>query len=300
MSIDKNKIQLSSLVNMYDPDSVFDEVKTILRMAYPDIRLEPLTRSFMDIKDLFQGNYNGYRRCNTKYHDLRHTLDAFLVMARLIHGVILEKEKISEENAILALITTLMHDVGYIQTKNDLSGTGAKYTEVHIDRSIKFMKKYFEKNGFSKEQFKICSDMILCTDLHAKIDKIKFSTGTVRFLGKLLGTADLVGQMSDRTYLEKLPFLFHEFREANIRNYKNEIDLIMKTVKFYHAIEIRLTKELDNVIRFLPAHFKARYGISENLYEKAIESNILHLKKNIRKSSIDYNKAFRRTKAVFS
>jgi hypothetical protein len=300
MGMGKNKIQLSNLVDTHDPDSVFNEVKTILRMAYPNIRLGPLTRSFKDIKDLFQGNYNGYRQCNTRYHDLQHTSEAFLVMARLIHGAILEKEKISRENAMLALITALMHDVGYIQTKDDLSGTGAKYTEVHIDRSIKFMKKYFEKNGFSKEQFKICSDMILCTDLNVEIDKIKFSTSTARFLGKFLGTADLVGQMSDRTYLEKLPFLFHEFREAKIRNYKNELDLIIKTVEFYQTIETRLIKDFDNVIGFLPSHFKIRYGISENLYENAIKSNIRHLKKHIKGSSIDYNKAFRRTRAVFS
>jgi hypothetical protein len=285
---------------MYDPNAVFDEVKTILRMAYPDISFVQLTKSFNDIIDLFQGNYEGYRRCNTRYHDLCHTLDAFLVMARLIHGAILEKKKISEEDAVLALITTLMHDVGYIQTKDDVSGTGAKYTEVHIDRSIKFMKKYFKNNGFSKEQIKFCSEMILCTDLYSKPDKIKFSKSAAKFLGKLLGTADLAGQMSDRNYLEKLPFLFHEFREANIRNYKNELDLIIKTVEFYKIIEIRLAKEFDNVIRLLPAHFKARYGISENLYLKAIESNIRHLKKHIKKTSIDYNKVFRRTKAVFS
>ncbi len=301
MSKGKDKIQLSRFVNMYDPHSVFDEIKKIVCMAYPNISLELLTRVFRDITDLFHGKYNGYRQCNTKYHDFRHTSDAFLAMARLVHGAILEKEKISEENAIFSLITSLMHDVGYIQTNDDLTGTGAKYTEVHVDRSIKFMKKYFEENAFPKEQFKKCSDMLLCTGLHAKIDDIKFSTRETEFLGKMLGTADLVGQMSDRTYLEKLPFLFHEFREANLRTYKNELDLIIKTVEFYHTIEIRLTKDFGNVIRFFPAHFKARYGIAENLYQEAIKSNMKHLKKHIRTStSVDYNKALRRTRVVFN
>jgi len=300
MSKGKDKIQLSKLLNMYDPHCVFDEVKAILCMAYPNICLEPLTRVFRDVTDLFHGKYPGYRHCNTKYHDLRHTSDAFLVMARLIHGAILEKEKISGENAMLALITTLMHDVGYIQTEDDLSGTGAKYTKVHVDRSIKFMKKYYATNGFSKEQFKMCSDLLLCTGLYTKIDEIKFSTREAEFLGKMLGTADLVGQMSDRTYLEKLPFLFHEFREADIRIYKNELDLIMKTVDFYNTVKIRLAKEFGNVTRFFPAHFKARYGISENLYEEAIIQNMKHLKKFIKRSEMDYNKALRRTKVVFN
>jgi len=299
MSKDKDKIQLSKLVNMYDPNCVFDEVKAIIRMAYPGISLEPLDRVFMDVTDLFHGKYPGYRHCNTKYHDLRHTSDAFLVMARLIHGAVIEKEKISRKNAILALITTLMHDVGYIQTEDDLSGTGAKYTKVHIDRSIKFMKKYYAKNGFSKGQFKMCSDLVLCTGLYAK-DDIKFSTPEAELLGKMVGTSDLVGQMSDRTYLEKLPFLFHEFREADIRIYKNELDLIKKTVDFYHIIKKRLANELGDVTRFLPAHFKARYGISDNLYEEAIKSNIRHLKKFIKTAGMDYNKALRRTRVVFN
>jgi len=285
---------------MYDPYCVFDEVKTIVCMAYPNISLELLTHVFRDIADLFHGKYHGYRHCNTRYHDLRHTSDAFLAMARLMHGAILEKEKISEKNAIFALITTLMHDVGYIQTDDDLTGTGAKYTEVHVDRSIKFMKKYYKKNAFPREQFKTCSDMLLCTGLHVKIDKIKFSTREAEFLGKMLGTADLIGQMSDRTYLEKLPFLFQEFRESNINIYKNELDLITKTVDFYHTIEMRLAKNFGNVIRFFPAHFNARYGISENLYDEAIKSNMKHLKKHIKTSGMDYNKALRRTKVVFN
>ncbi len=300
MSKGKDKIQLSKFVNMYDPHCVFDEVKTVLCMAYPNIGLELLTRVFRDITDLFHGKYNGYQHCNTKYHDLHHTSDAFLAMARLVHGAILEKEKISEEYAILALITTLMHDVGYIQTDDDITGTGAKYTEVHVDRSIKFMEKYFEKNAFPKEQIKTCSDMLLCTGVHAKIDDIKFSTREAELLGKMLGTADLVGQMSDRTYIEKLPFLFHEFRESNINIYKNELDLIIKTVDFYHTIKIRLAKDFGNVISFFPAHFKARYGISKNLYEEAIKSNMKHLKNHIKISGIDYNKALRRTRVVFN
>ena len=300
MSKEKDKIQLSKLVNMYDPDCVFDEAKAIFRMAYKDISLEPLCLVFRDLTDLFHGKYPGYRQCNTKYHDLRHTSDAFLVMARLIHGAILGKERISGENAILALIATLMHDVGYIQTEDDLSGTGAKYTKEHVDRSIKFMKKYYAKKGFSKEQFKMCSTLLLCTGLNTKLNEIPFPSIEAELLGKMIGTADLVGQMSDRTYLEKLPFLFHEFREANIRTYKNELDLIIKTVDFYHTIKIRLAAEFGNVTRFLPAHFKARYGISGNLYEEAIKSNMRHLKKFIKTSGMDYNKALRRTTAVFN
>lgn len=102
---------------MYDPQRVFDEVKTTMRMAYPDF--DSVGHVFCDIVNLFHGKYPGYRQCNTKYHDLRHTADAFLAMVRLVHGSVLNGEKTGIANANLALITTLMHDTGYIQTEED-------------------------------------------------------------------------------------------------------------------------------------------------------------------------------------
>jgi len=113
----KERIQISNLVNMYDPQRVFDEVKTTMRMAYPDF--DSVGHVFCDIVNLFHGKYPGYRQCNTKYHDLRHTADAFLAMVRLVHGSVLNGEKTGIANANLALITTLMHDTGYIQTEED-------------------------------------------------------------------------------------------------------------------------------------------------------------------------------------
>ncbi len=298
----KERIQISDLVNMYDPQCVLDEVKTTVRMAYPDFNFGPVERAFKDIVNLFHGKYPGYRQCNSKYHDLRHTSDAFLAMIRLIHGAILEGEKIGMENARLALITALMHDTGYIQTEEDRSGTGAKYTRIHVERSIEFMKKYFTGTGFSKAQIKTGADLLLCTeiDIESRVDNIKFSTRETELLGKMLGAADLLGQMADRTYIEKLPFLFHEYREGNVGGFKSEMDLLMKTGDFYEKMKIRLSKDLGNVARFLPAHFKARFGISRNLYEEAIEKNMNYIKIVLKESEVDYNKVFRRTRVVFN
>ncbi|MBU2622230.1 MAG: hypothetical protein KKD92_07940, partial [Proteobacteria bacterium] len=153
-----------------------------------------------------------------------------------------------------------------------------------------------------KDQFKMCSDLLLCTEVEidSSVDKINFSSRETELLGKMLGAADLLGQMADRTYVEKLPFLFHEYREGNVGGYKSEMDLLMKTGAFYEKMKIRLSKDLGNVARFLPAHFKARYGISRNLYEEAIEKNIKYIKQVLRESEIDCKKVFRRTMVVFN
>jgi len=206
------------------------------------------------------------------------------------------------KNARLALITALMHDTGYIQTDEDRSGTGAKYTQVHVERSILFMKKYFTDNGFSKAQFNACTALLLCTEIEMgqSVDDIKFSTHETELLGKMLGAADLLGQMADRTYIEKLPFLFREYREGNVGDFKSEIDLFMNTGEFYEKMKIRLSKDLGNVARFLPAHFKARFGISGNLYEEAIENNMKYIKQIVKESGKEYKKVFRRTQIVFN
>ncbi len=46
-----------------------------------------LVAVFDDVVSLFQGRFPGYKACDTPYHNLRHTTDVFLGMARLVHGV---------------------------------------------------------------------------------------------------------------------------------------------------------------------------------------------------------------------
>ena len=44
--------------------------------------------ALQDIERLFAGA--GFRRCNTAYHDLRHTMMVMLAMIRLMHGASLQ------------------------------------------------------------------------------------------------------------------------------------------------------------------------------------------------------------------
>ncbi|NVM25221.1 MAG: hypothetical protein HWN70_04800, partial [Desulfobacterales bacterium] len=76
------EIQLSRIVNMEDPQSVFDEVRAIVLMMFQEFDFETLDRVFGDIVRLFRGEYPGYRKCTTQYHDLKHATDTFLAMAR--------------------------------------------------------------------------------------------------------------------------------------------------------------------------------------------------------------------------
>jgi hypothetical protein len=270
-------IQFEHLVGMENGPELLGEVDHILRLIFPDSDPEPLHKVYNDIVKLFEGQWPGYQKCNTEYHDLKHTLDCFLAMARLIHGGSLDGIEISEGKAHLGLVSALMHDTGYIQPVDDLNGTGAKYTLVHIDRSIGFLKNYFAQNAFSRKDFFFCRNCLKCTGLDVKIDQISFSSHEDEILGKMLGTADLLGQMASPTYLERLPVLFSEFIEARIRGIGDELRFVEQTIQFWETTQKRFMMDLGHVDALMQHHFRVRWGIDRNLYHDAIERHIRYL-----------------------
>ncbi|MEA3279350.1 MAG: hypothetical protein U9Q38_01945 [Thermodesulfobacteriota bacterium] len=264
------KNQLSNLVQMNSPGAVLDEVHLILDLISPGFDKTQVTSAFSMIVSLFEGNYPGYQACNTEYHDLRHTTDTFLAMARLIHGAVIDGKTFSHGNINLGLISTLFHDTGYIQKKYDSEGTGAKYTVSHVRRSIDFLEIAGSEQILPDNEIAAGQLMILCTDLTVDVPGMVFPSYQIELLSKMLGAADLLAQMADRTYLEKLLFLYREFKEAGVGGYENEVDLLQKTVGFYDFIDNRLKTMLDSTDRFMDSHFSSRWDIDKNLYHESI------------------------------
>lgn len=287
-------VQLSKLINMKNPMSVIEEVKNLALTMLQRFDFGPIDEAFRDIIRLFSGTYPGYRGCNTMYHDLKHTTDTIIAMARLMHGAQVRGVFLDGSSVTLGLISALMHDAGYIQDVSDQNGTGAKYTIVHISRSIEFMRQYFIEKGYSREDFRKCRNALLCTGLNAEVGSIRFESDENRLIGEMLGTADLLGQMADRTYLEKLPFLFLEFKEACILDYTDEMDFLKKTFPFYRATIKRFENELGGVNRYMRDHFKFRWDIDKDLYLDTIDKQMEYLQKVLRKSNGNYRNFFRR------
>jgi hypothetical protein len=286
--------QIACLVNMEDPQGVLEEVKSIVSIMMPAFDFEPLNHAFREVVRLFHGQYPGYRKCNTEYHNLKHTTDALLAMIRLIHGAAVNKQVFSEKGIELGLISALLHDTGYIQTIDDHVGTGAKYTLIHISRSILFMEKYLSKNGSSKEDIDCCSSILKCTGFSVKISEINFGSAEIELLGKMLGTADLLGQMADRTYLEKLPFLYREFKEGDVPGFESELDLLKKSVGFHDMTLERFEHELGAVNRYMRDHFRVRWGIDQDLYATSIQNKIQYLNYVVKNHEDDYREYLRR------
>src|ERR1051326_5393300 len=81
-----NRNDVTNRVNVEDPQRVRDAVVTLLAARFPGSDFTALARAFDDLQALFEGRFPGYLACDTLYHDVRHTLDMTLAMARLIDG----------------------------------------------------------------------------------------------------------------------------------------------------------------------------------------------------------------------
>jgi hypothetical protein len=264
-------------VSLDNPGDVIGEIRNIILLIYRKFNFHQFDQVFRDILKLFNGHYPGYRRCNTIYHDLSHTMDCLLVTAKLIHGASLNRIVFTQRDVTLGLISALMHDTGYIQAVEDNQGTGAKYTSSHIQRSIEFMEKYFHDHGFPSEYLPICRNFLRCTGLDVKITEIKFQSREHEILGQIVGTADLIGQMANENYLEKLPFLYDEFEEGGVPGYRDKFDLMEKTPAFWEMVKMRLGNELGHVDRYLRDYLRVLWGINQDLYRQAIDRNMERL-----------------------
>jgi hypothetical protein len=102
----------------------------------------------------------------------------------------------------------------------------------------------------------------------------------MRKMGHFTGTADLLAQIADRYYLEKLLLLFEEFKEAKLPGYDSAFDLVLKTRSFYKDVaRRRLDEEFKGADRYMLDYFRSRQSVDKDLYREAIERNLAYLDK---------------------
>lgn len=268
--------QLSLLIDHNNIEAILSEAETVFLSYYSSGAFSRVKTAFYHIYSLYNGFYPGYRKCNTEYHDLKHTYDVFIATFRLIDGRNLYGKVFTEEIASDLMIAALMHDTGYIQTETDTEGTGAKYTKTHIKRSMDFTKQNAATFHLTGRNVSQINRYISCTGLNA--DCMENFTVNDLEAGAVLGTADLLGQMADRAYLEKLLFLYYEFVEGGMEGFTCSFDILRQTLAFYEATLERMDRTLIKSYNYARYHFFERYGIDENLYITAIGKQMEYLK----------------------
>jgi hypothetical protein len=287
-----NHNDVTNRVNVEDPQRVRDVVLALFAARFPGADFAPLARAFDDFAALFEGTYPGYLACDTLYHDIRHTLDMTLAMARLIDGherACAGADRLGARRAMLGVLVALLHDSGYLKRSSESHvENGAVFTKIHVSRSADFISTYLPKIGFEAEA-PLAARLVHFTGYEMEIEDIRVDEPKDRLIGCLVGTADLIGQMSDRMYLEKCrEFLYREFviggvaREKladgrEIVRYASPEDLVLKTPGFYEYVaRARIDRKLGGVNRFVAAHFDG-----PNLYQREIDRNMDFLRQAI-------------------
>ncbi|MCW8963802.1 MAG: hypothetical protein OQL16_08405 [Gammaproteobacteria bacterium] len=293
----RNEYDVTNSIRVTDYEQVRTAVQNIYKSRYPRASFRPIHKAFDTFNSLFTGKYPGYHCCDTLYHDIQHTLDVTLAVTRLIDGHDKSnsgKGRLGPKRAALGIITALFHDSGYIRTLRDSRHVnGAEYTPTHVARSAKFLKKLMPEFGMA-EYADTAARIVHFSGYEIPLESIQVEDPKDRIIGQLLGTGDLIAQMSDRCYLEKCrDRLYPEFvlggiakrQDANgndILIYESAIDLLYKTPSFYRlSVRKRLEYFFDSCYMYAAAHFD---GIDP--YMKELEFNIRYLEGLIGSNSL--------------
>ena len=284
MNFRRSDFDVTNRINTTDPVCVKLEVVRIYRALYPLEEPPPLVRAFDDMVALYRGYYPGYARCDTEYHDLQHSLDVTLAMARLLDGYErsrVEGPALGERLFQLGIICALYHDIGYIRRANDTKhATGAEYTPIHVSRGGRFLKEYLPRIEMA-EYADVAGAILHFTGYETPVAQIRVPDPIYRLVGSLLGSADIIAQMSDRCYLEKCrDRLYPEFVAGGITVRRTEAggeevvfaspeDLLRKTPGFYKNASRRLDVDLGGAHAYAARHFGGT-----NLYMDALQQNI--------------------------
>ena len=293
-----NRRRITDLFQINSSKALLNEVLIILDLISSDVDNNSIGNIFGVVESLYNGTYPGYTACTTDYHDLNHAHNVSLTMARLIHGAVSEGQAFNPRQIVLGMMAAILHDAGYIQRNSDREGTGAKYTAIHEKRSMDFLARHGEEFGLSADEIAAGRSIILCTDIDNDISKISFPSAQIELLGRLLASADLLAQLSDQIYLEKLLFLYYEYKQAGDGNFKSEFDMLKKAVAFYEFSEHRLKSILHQTDRFMQSHFATTRNVSKNFYQDAISRHQHYLLKILSTKDSDLRNHLRRSGIV--
>lgn len=287
----RNDYDVTNTVQVSHPASVRNAVHDLFSETFPGMSYDKLWLAFYDFERLFTGRYPGYKGCDTTYHDMQHSLDMTLAVARLIVGYersVEPKDRLGASRAQMAIVTSLFHDAGYIrhEERDKDFRNGAEFTLYHVSRSADFLRRYLPGLGMSRD-VGVSSMIVHFTGYELDLDKIELDDPRDIICGHLIGTADLIAQMADRCYLEKCrDRLYNEFVVGGVAienakpgeymvRYKSGEDLLTKTPAFYQQVtRDRLNAKFNRAYRYAEVLYSGH-----NPYIAAIKSNITHLVK---------------------
>ncbi|MDR2676178.1 MAG: HD domain-containing protein [Opitutaceae bacterium] len=245
---------------------------------------------FRDVETMFSGNYKDYAANDTPYHDFKHTVHVMVCFAEIMEGRHMAgvEPVLTFRQFELGLAAVLLHDTGYLKLRSDVKGTGAKYTQTHVQRSCAVAAAYLPTLGVTKKELEFVQKAIRCTAATTFSERIRFrfQEPIEGVLGCAVATADCLGQMSAPNYFDSLPLLFQEFEESDNfegipperRMFATVEDLVRGTPGFWrNVIQPRLENDLLGVYRFLARP----YPDGENCYVNAVNATVERIEREM-------------------
>ena len=285
----ENIRDMPPLVDTHDIHAVEESVQAAGKSMFPEANGEFVAHAFRWARDCFAGRCPGYLPIDARYHDLEHTLQGTACMFAILqsrheaHATPLCTRRMFE----LGLLAILLHDTGYLKRSADVAGTSAKYTLVHVKRSMDFAAQLLREHGLRPTDIQAVQNMISCTGVNVDLSRIPFQSEVERVVGFALGTGDLIGQMAADDYVEKLPVLYEEFAEAQQFSggqastrtlFASADDLMRNTPLFWqNYVKPKIEKDFQGVHKFL----NDPYPDGFNLYMERIEINLSRLREQL-------------------
>ncbi len=244
-----------------------------------------LVMLFSDVAGLYDGRWSSHEACAVTYHNFSHALDVCLASARMLSGWNRTEsaQTLDENHFLLGMAASLFHDAGYIKNKGDHAGSGGKFTLVHVERSMEIAWEYLTRKQWSSEEVETVCRMISITD-YTKLSDLAslFTDVRIKAMAQMVATADLVAQMADTDYVQRIDDLFAEFKEVyefencealakkGTKVYKTVQEIKDGTIDFYEHFVVPTLTKLGRMDRYLTNFF----GDGRNPYQENIAANL--------------------------
>ena len=188
------------------------------------------------------------------YHDLEHTILVTSVGQEILQAkrVCEGSSSVTAEDWLHFVVALLCHDIGYCKGvchQDDIamgrystgvgnravflpfSATDASLSRYHVDRGQRYVQEQWQHEPLVDVG---TVQRIIDRTRFPSVDK--YPASDIRGLADLGRSADLIGQFSDRNYLQKLPALFYEFEQNGANNalgYRQIKDMRLGVAEFY-------------------------------------------------------------------
>lgn len=274
-----------ALGNSSDSEEVEAQVRDIVGQFAPGYDPTRFGQAFAVLRKGVNGELPGYDSLKTLYHNPAHTHEVVLCTARILHGMALSGLRVDNDSLDAALIGALMHDIGYLMKTGESEGTGAQFTRTHVARGADFVRDELPLLMDLPDPVRDATIKVVQVTDHRKHPSwVSYDNPQQMLVAYATAAGDLVGQMANGEYLERLLFLYMEFREAGLREFGSVHQLLEKTSQFYEVTQARIERDLHGVAAAVRRHFAATQGEDRNFYRESITRNLAYLAELVRQS----------------